>query len=414
MVQTSLCRTCSETTLLVFPRGGSNYSTRVLIFSDSLVIFSHDVVVRGDTVSVIEGDDLKLSCIYKGNSRATIMWETVHSGTQNNPLTVSNVARTDAGIHYCTLDRSGSTTVMRKVTVKVLYPPTTVVIVPHSIDGDALNLTCSTEANPPASFTWRYDLSYYAPVISEGPVLTIEQPYEKKTVYCTATNTMLPTNGIPVKKVSTVEYKIEGDGDKLPAKQQATGLGEIEYHSNDNIGLVTATALGWVCATVAVGAAVFFYMRVRVLSKRENETNERRSPLNHSGQANSTSRLFASNSQNASERMKMSRSKSSIDCSTEERPKVPDRPPQTLPMDKVPLHSYIELQSPDEPTQHGRARSDPDEIYEHIEDGMPDPRKSYEDINHSDLDVKVEEKTNEGYLVPMQQHGDAVIAEKID
>ena len=386
-----------------------------MIFSDSLVIFSHDVVVRGDTVSVIEGEDLKLSCIYKSNSRATTMWETVHSSVQNNPLTVSNVERKDGGIHYCTLDRSGSTTVMRKVIVKVLYPPTAVAIVPsQSLDGDAFNLTCSTEANPPASFTWRYDLSYYAPVISDGPVLTIEQPYEKKTVYCTATNTMVPTNDIPVKKVSTVEFTIAGDGDKLQAKQQATGLGEIEYHSSDNLGLVTATALGWVCATVAVGAAVFFYMRVRVLSKRNNETIETRSPLTHSGQANSTSRLFASNSQNTSERMKMSRSKSSIDCSTEERPKVPDRPPQTLPMDKVPLHSYIELQSPDEPTQHVRARSDPDEIYEHIEDGMPDPRKSYEDINHSEMDVKVKEEKNEGYLVPVQQHGDAVIAEKID
>ena len=341
------------------------------------------------------------------------MWEIANIGMKSNPYTVAKVEKTYGGIHYCTLDRSGSTALMRKIIVEVLYPPNNVDIAPSSSiqDDTTLNLTCSTDSSPTASFTWRYDPSYYAPVISEGPVLTIDQLNGKRTVYCTATNIMIPTNGIPVEKMATAEFITTDDGNTFHSEQRSTGEGGFENNGNDDLGLVTVTILGWVIAAVAVVVAIFLYMHIRVISKRDTGTIETRSPLFRSGPANNTSRVFASNSQNTSERMKMSRSKSSIDCSNDEKPKVPDRPPQTLSLDKVPLHSYIELQNPDDSTQHGCARPDSEDIYEHIEDGMPDPRKRYEDLNQSEMDVKVEEKKNEGYLMPVQQDGDVAFAE---
>ena len=381
-------------------------------FPENPIILYENTVVKGDTVRVIEGEDLELTCIYKPKGKATTVWEIPSKGIKMiNPHRVSKIDRTFDYIIYCT--RGNSSQYNRPISIEVLYPPNKpeIHVLGPSSENKPFNLTCSADSNPPASFTWRHDPSYYAPVVSEGPVITISSDGKETTVYCIARNTMVPTNGMPVQTVASTEFHTTDDHGNLRSEHQSSAEGGLEDNGNDNIGLVAATVLGWVFAVIAVVVAVVLYLRIRVISQRNNGTIETRSPLFSSGSVSKAPMCLASNNQKPSERMKLSISKSSHDCSKEERPKVPERPPHTLPSDKVPLHSYIELQSSGDSTLHNSARPESEEIYEHIEDGMPDQRKRYEDLSHSDMDVKTEGKRNEDYLVPIESYDNAVVAE---
>ncbi|KAA0721755.1 Myelin-associated glycoprotein [Triplophysa tibetana] len=107
---------------------------------------------------IVEGDSVTLTCSSESNPPANISWfkEETFVGSGNIYI-ISNIRSDHSGQYKCKteneLGQNNST-----VTLNVLYPPRNVSASISSsgviVEGDSVNLTCSSESNPPANISW--------------------------------------------------------------------------------------------------------------------------------------------------------------------------------------------------------------------------------------------------------------------
>ncbi|XP_051560154.1 B-cell receptor CD22-like isoform X2 [Myxocyprinus asiaticus] len=110
--------------------------------------------------SVTEGDTVSLTCKSTCNltDRATFIWlkNTQSLTERNNKLLLQSVRREDAGRYSCAVH--GHKLTSPHVYLNVKYPPkeTFAVVSPsgETVEGDSVNLTCSSDSNPPADIHW--------------------------------------------------------------------------------------------------------------------------------------------------------------------------------------------------------------------------------------------------------------------
>ncbi|XP_050957592.1 B-cell receptor CD22-like [Labeo rohita] len=112
---------------------------------------------------VTEGDSVRLTCKSSCTltDRATFIWyrnsqPLTERRDRNNELLLQSVRREDAGRYSCALH--GHTYISPAVHLNVMYAPkrVSVSISPSGeiVEGDSVNLSCSSDSNPPAKLDW--------------------------------------------------------------------------------------------------------------------------------------------------------------------------------------------------------------------------------------------------------------------
>nr|XP_058961494.1 fibroblast growth factor receptor 3-like [Pocillopora verrucosa] len=119
--------------------------------------------IRGEP-TVLEGDNLQLTCEASGRPEPNITWTKEKPGNQGNTvvvqegklLTITGIKRTDAGDYTCTAYNGFGKPENRTVYVNVTYPPKIVDFQPEYMVGvkQGVTLNCEAEGNPPPTYTW--------------------------------------------------------------------------------------------------------------------------------------------------------------------------------------------------------------------------------------------------------------------
>uniref|UniRef100_A0A8C4TA19 Ig-like domain-containing protein n=1 Tax=Erpetoichthys calabaricus TaxID=27687 RepID=A0A8C4TA19_ERPCA len=164
--------------------------------------------------NIPEGGAVTLSCTSNANPPSSYSWyhqrgSSVTRRGSGQELTITKVTLGDGGLYYCEAKNQHGGENSTAVTVNVQYPPTHVTITGHTVDnipeGGAVTLSCSSDANPPGSYSW-YQVSQSSVTRrGSGQSLTIANvtPSDGVFYYCEAKNEYGAENSTAV----TIEVK---------------------------------------------------------------------------------------------------------------------------------------------------------------------------------------------------------------
>ncbi|XP_063064194.1 B-cell receptor CD22-like [Engraulis encrasicolus] len=149
---------------------------------------------------VNEGSTVTLTCITSCSlsSNPTYIWYknsqpvTYKYTATGNTLTINSTTTEDAGDYSCAVEEYEKLPSLER-TLTVEYAPrnTTVSVSPAGDikEGDSVNLTCNSDANPPVhAFTW-YKRKHHPDWVANGQNVTITAEISTVMYYCTAENT---------------------------------------------------------------------------------------------------------------------------------------------------------------------------------------------------------------------------------
>ncbi|XP_067355793.1 Fc receptor-like protein 2 [Channa argus] len=150
------------------------------------------------SAEIVEGSSVTLTCSSDANPAANYTWYKKNGNPDlqiisKQQLVFSSILSSDAGHYYCTAENKLGKKTSQYKFVNVEYPPQLPsVLVSHSaeiVEGSSVNLTCSSDANPAANYTW-YKENEDSPKAS-GQIFTITdiRPERSGNYYCEAQNT---------------------------------------------------------------------------------------------------------------------------------------------------------------------------------------------------------------------------------
>ncbi|XP_078146212.1 sialoadhesin-like [Centroberyx gerrardi] len=152
------------------------------------------VLVRpsGETV---EGSSVTLTCSSDANPAATYTWykenRTLHQGPEES-YNFTSISSEDGGTYHCQSDNQYGQLNSSSLFIDVQYAPKVPSVLVSSsgeiVEGSSVNLTCSSDANPAATYTW-YKENESSPKAS-GQTFTITdiRPEHSGNYYCEAQN----------------------------------------------------------------------------------------------------------------------------------------------------------------------------------------------------------------------------------
>uniref|UniRef100_A0A3Q4NBE5 Ig-like domain-containing protein n=1 Tax=Neolamprologus brichardi TaxID=32507 RepID=A0A3Q4NBE5_NEOBR len=158
------------------------------------VILALDDAPKPPSVSVSpsgeikEGTSVTLTCSSDANPAATYVW---HKMNNQTPLIFSSIQSSDFGEYYCrAVNKLGST--LKSISIDVKYAPKflSVMVSPSNEfrEGGSVTLTCSSDANPAAQYSW-YKKNGQKPLSNERQLsFSSIQPSDSGEYYCTAQN----------------------------------------------------------------------------------------------------------------------------------------------------------------------------------------------------------------------------------
>uniref|UniRef100_A0A3B4GKR2 Ig-like domain-containing protein n=1 Tax=Pundamilia nyererei TaxID=303518 RepID=A0A3B4GKR2_9CICH len=197
-----------------------------------LSVFSPPDAPKPPSVSVSpsgeikEGTSVTLTCSSDANTAATYVWYKMNNQTPvstDSQLSFSSIQPADSGEYYCTAEnRLGTSTPI----INVLHGPLSMSVSPSGeiVEGSSVNLTCSSDANPAANYTW-YKTNNQTPLIKEPQLIFSSiQPEHSGSYYCVAQN----TRG---HHYSTLQLTVVSNAPKLPSVS-VTPSGEIAEGSS--------------------------------------------------------------------------------------------------------------------------------------------------------------------------------------
>ncbi|KAK2817470.1 hypothetical protein Q5P01_025661 [Channa striata] len=160
---------------------------------------------------IVEGSSVTLTCRTHANPAAK---HTLYKGNQSLPLDpggiyhFTSISSEDRGTYYCKSEAQNSTSVF----IDVQYPPKvpSVSVSPSAeiVEGSSVTLTCSSDSNPAANYTW-YKENEDSPKAS-GQIFTITdfRPEHSGNYYCEAQNTIGRQNSTLLLTLVTGKWKI--------------------------------------------------------------------------------------------------------------------------------------------------------------------------------------------------------------
>uniref|UniRef100_A0A3P8PAZ6 B-cell receptor CD22 n=1 Tax=Astatotilapia calliptera TaxID=8154 RepID=A0A3P8PAZ6_ASTCA len=243
------------------------------------------------SAEIVEGSSVTLTCSSDANPAASYTW---YKEDVINPLIYQNqhfffsILPSDSGKYYCTADNDLGQKRSESRTIDVKYAPKlpSVSVSPSAeiVEGSSVNLTCSSDANPAANYTW-YKEDVINPLSYQNQhVFSSILPSDSGKYYCTADNDL----GQNKSESRTIDVKY---APKLPSVSVSPSAEIVEDSS------VTLT-----CSSDANPAAKYtWYKDNKVLATRqknvyhfisiklENSGNYSCKSENQYGQKNSTS-----------------------------------------------------------------------------------------------------------------------------
>ncbi|XP_067355820.1 B-cell receptor CD22-like [Channa argus] len=151
------------------------------------------------SAEIVEGSSVTLTCSTDANPAANYTWfkqkgpdpKYIHEKPQ---LVFRSIKSSASGHYYCTAENKLGRRTSEVVSINVKYPPQppSVSVSPSAeiVEGSSVTLTCSSDANPAANYTW-YKENEDSPKAS-GQIFTITdfRPEHSGNYYCEAQNTI--------------------------------------------------------------------------------------------------------------------------------------------------------------------------------------------------------------------------------
>uniref|UniRef100_A0A3P8PNC7 B-cell receptor CD22 n=1 Tax=Astatotilapia calliptera TaxID=8154 RepID=A0A3P8PNC7_ASTCA len=142
-----------------------------------------------------EGNSVNLTCSSDANPAANYTWYKENSQT---PLVVEpqlsfiSIQPTDSGEYYCQAVNKVNTSTPKYISIHVAYAPRplSMSVSPSGeiVEGNSVTLTCSSDANPAAKYTW-YKTNNQTPLIKEPQLIFSSiQSSDSGEYHCTAEN----------------------------------------------------------------------------------------------------------------------------------------------------------------------------------------------------------------------------------
>ncbi|XP_030599994.1 B-cell receptor CD22-like [Archocentrus centrarchus] len=160
---------------------------------------------------IVEGSSVTLTCSSDANPAANYTWykEDGHKPlSENSQLIFSSIQPSDSGEYYCTAGNKLGTKRMGHNVINVTYAPKlpSVSVSPSAeiVEGSSVTLTCSSDANPAANYTWCKKNDHKPLSENSQLIFTSIQPSDSGEYYCTAGNKLgMKTSG---NKLIDVKY----------------------------------------------------------------------------------------------------------------------------------------------------------------------------------------------------------------
>ncbi|XP_078022745.1 hemicentin-1-like [Epinephelus lanceolatus] len=160
------------------------------------------------SAEIVEGSSVTLTCSSDANPAAKYTWYkngNLRPLSEEPQLVFSSIQSSDSGQYYCTAENKLGTTKSRSISINVEYAPK---LSPMSVspsgeirENREVTLTCSSDANPAATYTWYKENGNLRP-LSEEPQLVFSsiQSFDSGEYYCTAENKLgrRTSNYIPI------------------------------------------------------------------------------------------------------------------------------------------------------------------------------------------------------------------------
>ncbi|XP_078138765.1 B-cell receptor CD22-like [Centroberyx gerrardi] len=112
----------------------------------------------------VEGSSVTLTCSSDANPAATYTWykengNPDHKALKTGPqLDFVSIQSSDSGEYYCAAENLLGENRSDSISINVKYGPknTSVLVSPsgETVEGSSVTLTCSSDANPAATYTW--------------------------------------------------------------------------------------------------------------------------------------------------------------------------------------------------------------------------------------------------------------------
>ncbi|XP_078130414.1 B-cell receptor CD22-like isoform X2 [Sander vitreus] len=152
------------------------------------------------SAEIVEGSSVTLTCSSDANPAAKYTWykENVNKPLSEGPqLVFSSIRSSDSGQYYCTAENKLGMKTSQYKFIDVKYAPKlpSVSVSPSGdlMEGSSVNVTCNSDANPAANYTWYKKNLVPNPVLerlSEEPQLVFSsiRSSDSGQYYCTAEN----------------------------------------------------------------------------------------------------------------------------------------------------------------------------------------------------------------------------------
>ncbi|XP_034543301.1 B-cell receptor CD22-like [Notolabrus celidotus] len=150
---------------------------------------------------IVEGSSVNLTCSSDANPAATYTWykkngnRGVQQLSKNTQLVFRSIQSSDSGEYSCEAKNKLRTTRSNSISIDVKYAPKlpSVSVSPSAeiVEGSSVTLTCSSDANPAASYTWYKENGNKDPHLSRnGPQLVFSsiQASDFGQYHCRAEN----------------------------------------------------------------------------------------------------------------------------------------------------------------------------------------------------------------------------------
>uniref|UniRef100_A0A3P8TUE2 Ig-like domain-containing protein n=1 Tax=Amphiprion percula TaxID=161767 RepID=A0A3P8TUE2_AMPPE len=146
------------------------------------------------SAEIVEGSSVNLTCNGEANPAATYTWFKVNDRdplSQTPQLNFSSIRSSESGQYSCTATNAlGNTSSSIYINVKYAPKFASLSVIPSGeiVEGSSVNLTCSSDANPVANYTWYKENQ----TLLQGPEhiyhFTSISPDDRGIYYCKAEN----------------------------------------------------------------------------------------------------------------------------------------------------------------------------------------------------------------------------------
>ncbi|KAM7010092.1 B-cell receptor CD22-like [Tautogolabrus adspersus] len=149
------------------------------------------------SAEIVEGSTVTMTCSSDANPAANYTWYKENHKLRQGQESIyyfTNISSEDRGLYYCKSENQygkvNSTSLLLDVQYGPKLPSVSVNLYAEVVEGSSVTLTCSSDANPAANYTW-YKENEDSPKAS-GPIFTINdfRAEHNGNYYCEAQNTI--------------------------------------------------------------------------------------------------------------------------------------------------------------------------------------------------------------------------------